>query len=113
VHLTLPLPPSANKYWRNVKGRVLLSKEARQYREHCMTVAAVQWKRGPLRGRVKIHADVFMDLRGDLMNREKQLLDALQGVVLLDDAQVWEMTMVRHLDRDDPRVELEVSELAA
>jgi Holliday junction resolvase RusA-like endonuclease len=76
-----------------------------------MTVAAIQWRKGPLRGKVRVRADVYMDLRGDLMNREKQLLDALQGVVIVDDAQVWEMTMVRHLDREDPRVELTVEEI--
>ena len=64
-------------------------------------------------GKVRVHADVFMDLRGDLMNREKQLLDAIQGTVIEDDNQVWDMRMVRHLDRENPRVEITVEALGA
>lgn len=112
--LTLPLPPSANAYWRHVGSRVLLSMEARIYRNQCGLVAAAQWKGEPLAGPVRIHADVFMpDRRGDLMNREKQMLDALQGTVILDDSQVWDMRMVRHTDPRNPRVEISVEEIAA
>ena len=109
MRLTLPLPPSANSYWRHVGNRVLLSKEARLYRGMCELAAVAQWKGAPLEGPVRIHADVYMaDKRGDLMNREKQLLDAIQGVVMLNDSQVVDMRMVRHLDKLRPRVELTV-----
>ena len=32
LHLTMPEPPSANRYWRHVGTKVLLAKEAREYR---------------------------------------------------------------------------------
>lgn len=112
MRLILPLPPSANRYWRAVRGRVLLSKEAREYRKACSLAAVCQWNGAVLGDRVRVHADVFMaDLRGDLMNREKQLLDALNGAVLVDDSQVWDMRMVRHLDRVNPRVEVTIEPL--
>lgn len=111
IQLTLPLPPSANRYWRVVRGRPILSKAAREYRKKCRLAAVAQHGGDPVAGRVRIKADVFMDLRGDLMNREKQLLDALQGAVIVDDAQVWDMRMVRHLDRASPRVELRLAEI--
>lgn len=115
MRLTLPLPPSANAYWRHVGNRVLLSKEAREYRDHCAFVAALQWKGEPLSGKVRVHADVYMTLRGDLDNRIKQLLDALQATVLHNDSQVWDLRLVRHHERDEPRVELtiEAIEVAA
>lgn len=113
MRITLPLPPSANTYWRHVGTRVLLSKEARAYRERCAFAAAMQWKGAPLTGPVRIHADVFMpNKRGDLTNREKQLLDAIQGRVIVDDSQVVDMRMVRHTDKDNPRVEIEITEAA-
>jgi hypothetical protein len=31
VRLTLPLPPTANKYYRNVKSRTLVSKGVRRH----------------------------------------------------------------------------------
>ena len=52
-----------------------------------------------------------MDLSGDLMNREKQLVDALEGTVLTNDSQIWDMRMVRHLERESPRVEFTVGPL--
>ena len=114
MKITLPLPPSANAYWRHVGSRVLLSKSAREYRAACEFASAVQWKGVPLAGRVRIHADVFFgDLRGDLDNRAKQLLDGIRGRVYEDDKQVWDLRLVRHLDRDNPRVELTVEEIAA
>jgi crossover junction endodeoxyribonuclease RusA len=109
MKLVLPLPPSANRYYRNVRGRTLLSKEAREYREACAMAAAAQWRGKPITSPVRIEAHVYMTLRGDLMNREKQLLDALEGTAIVDDSQVWDMRMVRHIDRKNPRVEITIT----
>ena len=108
IRLVLPLPPSANRYWRHVGSRVLLSKEARLYRNRCRLVAVAQYRGDPLECRVRVRADVYMNLRGDLGNREKQLMDALEHTVIKDDAQVWDLRLVRHLDRKNPRVELTI-----
>lgn len=112
MKLILPLPPSANRYYRNVRGRTLLSKEAREYRDACALAAAGQWRGGPISDPVRIEAHVYMTLRGDLMNREKQLLDALEGTAIVDDSQVWDMRMIRHLDRKNPRVEITIQPLS-
>jgi crossover junction endodeoxyribonuclease RusA len=109
IRLTLPLPPTANTYWRHVGKRVLLSKEARRYRDACRLAAVAQYGGELIEDRVRVRADVYMDLRGDLANREKQLLDALEGAVIADDKQVWDLRLVRHLDRESPRVEVEIS----
>ena len=111
IRLTLPLPPTANRYWRHVKGRVLLSKEAREYRDACQLAAVAQYGGELLDDRVRVRVDVYMDLRGDLDNRLKQLFDALEGTVLVNDRQVWDFRAVRHLDRERPRVEVEVGGL--
>lgn len=109
VRLILPFPPSANAYWRHVGGRVLLSREARAYRERCRFAAALQWKHAVVEGELRVRADVyFPDRRGDLTNREKQLLDALNGCVWVDDSQIYDWRMVRHLDKQNPRVEMTI-----
>jgi Holliday junction resolvase RusA-like endonuclease len=110
--LTLPLPPSANRYWRHVGSKVLLSGDARAYRAACDEALAGQWKGEPLEGQVSVRADFYMDGRGDLDNRAKQLLDGIKGRAFADDSQVWELHMVRHLDRGRPRVEIQVRRLA-
>jgi len=113
MKLTLPFPPSANRYWRhpviNGHPRTLLSREARAYREQCGWAARSQVKK-MLSGPVSVRAlFYFPNRRGDLDNRVKQLLDALNGIVFSDDSKVEHLECTRLIDKENPRVELEVS----
>lgn len=93
--LELPEPPSANRYWRVFRGRAVKSSEARAY--------GVKVKAEALRQRVKpITGDVCVSITwhrakrmGDLDNRLKVVLDALQGVAFVDDKQVKALTALR------------------
>lgn len=60
--------------------------------------------RGPLRVRLLFYQ--ANNRRCDLDNLVKSVLDGLQGVVFKDDAQIWELYAVRHVDADNPRVEI-------
>ena len=87
VELTLPFPPSANRYWRHGRGRTYLSKEAKHYR---MIVAGMVNMK-PMEGPLKIRIDLYPSnrRRWDLDNRIKQLLDALEHAgVYKDDSQI-------------------------
>lgn len=118
IRLTLPLPPSANMYWRAVnvggkRARVLLSKDARAYQNEALAVAyragVKAYPKGEaVRVRLVVH---FPDRRGDLDNRVKPTLDALRGVAFQDDRQVWELEVIRETDPTAPRVEVEVTSL--
>ncbi|MDE2104093.1 MAG: RusA family crossover junction endodeoxyribonuclease [Patescibacteria group bacterium] len=115
IKLVLPVPVSANSYWRSrvvqAAGRkpmavTYLSAQAKAYKalvkkigEHCE----------PFRGPVRLTARVFRARRaGDLGNAEKVTSDALAGVAFIDDAQIVEHHWYQDLDRDNPRVEIEV-----
>ena len=50
----------------------------------------------------------FPNRRGDLDNRLKPVLDALQGVAYSDDRQIVAINAVRQIDKDSPRVEVAV-----
>lgn len=111
--LTLPLPPSANHYWRSIvvknRVRVLVSKDGRAFRKHCALVAMAH-RVNRLDGEVEVTGTVYMARRGcDLDNRVKPLLDALKGVCWNDDVQVAAIRFTRDLDRDNPRVELTIT----
>ena len=115
MRLTLPFPPSANRYWRTTrKGRVYKAEDARDYTHAVRSAELVQRLPGgpPPLGpgrRVGLRAVFyFPSLRGDLDNRIKVLLDALQGVAYADDKQVFELHARRELDRENPRVEIDV-----
>lgn len=108
----LPLPPSANRYWRNYRGRMVVSDEAREYKGQAGWLAK---EAGcyPLAGPVGIVLHVYRARRaGDLDNFGKCLLDSLQGVAFENDSQIVELHAHRHDDPADPRVEVCVWEIA-
>ena len=43
ITLDLPWPPTANRYWRNVNGRMVLSRAGREYREYPVDYTGVAW----------------------------------------------------------------------
>jgi len=101
--LELPWPPTANRYWRNVYGRMVLSREGRRYRE---AVAGLVWRHLQQEGEqigfgesdleVTIEAYPPDRRRRDLDNLLKPLLDALQHAgVFDDDSQISRLSISR------------------
>jgi len=119
LHLVLPVPPIANKYWRSItingQARVVLSKEARLYkRDVSRLLAGYQ----PILGAVAVTLRWFRERKtGDLDGRIKVLLDSLQcrrdkagklehAGVLENDSQVVELHAYRAEDPARPRMEV-------
>jgi len=110
---SLPLPPSLNRAYRNVVingcGRVLISKDGREYKADVA-------KR--LRGieslgdaRLKVSYTYFFQNRrkSDIANREKLLSDAMEGIVFDNDEQIDCMIQNRGgVDKEHPRVEVSI-----
>jgi crossover junction endodeoxyribonuclease RusA len=114
MEFELPFPPSANRYWRNVNGRMVKSAEARAYRDEAGYACLLQMygkSRGrPLTGHIKAELDFyFPSERGDLDNRIKVMLDALQGLAFENDSQIREIVARRFKDKDRPRVMVQIS----
>ena len=109
--LELPLPVSANRYWRNYRGRTVVSAEAKDYK---MAVCLQAQHRGvrPFAGPVAVYLRVYRARKsGDLDNSIKVLLDALCGVAYADDKQIVELHSWRFDDPRNPRVEVEVRQV--
>lgn len=87
---TLPWPPSANRYWRHVGSRVIVSKEARIYKS-TLKELSLFWKFEQIREPFDISILVYPPdnrLR-DLDNLLKVTIDALNATGLfLNDAQI-------------------------
>ena len=106
--IVLPVPPSANRYWRHYAGRTVVSAGARAYKAGVALVAQHAGMR-PFAGPVAVYLHVYRARKaGDLDNSAKVLLDALQGVAYNDDAQIVELHLYRHDDKANPRVEVEI-----
>jgi len=103
--ITLPHPPSSNRYWRVWNGRAVKGKEARDYQALIKVLAHNAGMR-PVEGEVAMTVTWFRARRaGDLSNRIKVLEDALNGIAYVDDKQVVEMHYYR---QDDPNRKGEV-----
>jgi crossover junction endodeoxyribonuclease RusA len=112
ITIELPLPPSANRYWRTDRGIVHLSGEAREYkREVAKRAAELQIE--PLEGLVVVAIDVYRARRaGDLDNSIKCALDSLEGCAFGNDNQVVEIHARRFDDPRRPRLEVTVTAAA-
>lgn len=111
IFLTLPFPPSLNRMYRTVQGRMLISAIGRQFKTEVGRICLLRNVR-PLTGELMIIIDVHRpQKRGDLDNFFKGLFDSLNGYAWIDDSQIVEIRARRFDDKDSPRVEVEISEV--
>lgn len=109
--ITLDYPPSSNRYWRVYNNHVVRSTAATAYIDHVGSICALAGIQ-PLDGDVAVTLRVYRPMRrGDLDNRIKIVLDALQGFAYMNDEQVVAIHATRHDDKVNPRVELEIARL--
>ena len=98
IILTLPFPPSMNTYWRNFRGRTVLSKKGREYKlaiqDYVVTNKVA--KLGDARLKVTMVLMPRDKRKIDIDNRIKSVLDGLQDSgVFDDDWQIDELSIVR------------------
>ena len=111
MRLVLPIPPSANIYWRMFRGRIVKSKKARDYQASVAKMVLAEL--GAKRKLPAFDGDVTVSLvvyraarRGDLDNFLKVTLDSLRGTVFADDDQVLRIVADRDDSKERPRVEI-------
>lgn len=89
IQLTLPYPPSVNRAYRTVSGRVILSKAGREYRDDVAAAVYLDASRltellkGRLSVSIKMHAPD--NRKRDVDNVLKCALDALTHAGIWDD----------------------------
>jgi len=100
TQIELPWPPSVNTYWRAVRGRNIVSKKGRAYRQQAAEILAHRFAgaaRPIYTGRVRLIIWAFPPdrRRRDLDNLTKVPLDCLEGYVYENDNQVDCLTIER------------------
>lgn len=102
ITIRLPVPPSVNQLYRNVKGRGRVKTEA--YRNWIFE--ACQWQHGQkaydgLAGRYRLSITVPAKARADLGNLEKAISDFLQSRLFIkNDRMADEINLKRDPDLD-------------
>ncbi len=105
MELQLPFPPSVNHYWRNFRGRTIISKAGRDYREQVVaTLAGSAGGKPPFIGRVALCMDAFPPdrRRRDLDNILKASLDSLTHAQIYTDDESIDVLLVRRKPPDSP-----------
>lgn len=104
------MPPSANRMWRAFGGRIVATRELREYKALVRRKALVAGVE-PLEGDVALELVVRFapGTTSDLSNRIKALEDALQGVAYENDRQVVRLEARRGPDAFPPLVEVNVT----
>lgn len=109
--ITLDYPPSSNRYWRVYNGVVVRSEAATAYIRHVALICSTAGIQ-PVDGDVVVTLRVYRPRKsGDLDNRLKVTLDALQGYAYHNDDQIVGIHATRHDNKDNPRVEVEITRL--
>lgn len=101
IEITLPWPPSVNHYWRNFKGRMVLSEHGREYRKSVLKSVLINHdarntKFGESRIAVHIVANPPDKRRRDIDNLCKGVLDGLAYAgIYQDDSQIDDLRVTR------------------
>jgi len=117
-HAVLPEPPSANRWWRKWKNRMVLSEEARGYKAYVLVLVlgntGLSTKHLPLfKGNVSVTVAWRRSRKsGDLDKRLGILLDALQGLAYKNDSQIVRLEATRTDDKANAGVTVTVTPCA-
>ena len=86
IELTLPWPPSVNRYWRTFQGRMIISADGRAYRKAVADQVLIQRGAKNLKGKLVVEIEAWRpdNRRRDLDNLLKAALDGCTH------AGVWE-----------------------
>lgn len=110
IRLTLPYPPTANRFRSVCNGRMIVTEEARAYKVAAGWIAKSKGVKC-LSCPVVVSVDVYRPRKsGDLDNTLKVSLDSLTGILYDDDKQIVEIHARRFEDRLNPRLEITIEE---
>lgn len=108
-------PKSTNNIYRAVcRGRfpsLYLSKEGKGLKEDYQWQIKQQYKDKPLKEELSIVIRTYHGTKrkSDWDNFHKLSMDSLTGIVYEDDSQIVKATVEKFYDKDNPRIEIELS----
>jgi Holliday junction resolvase RusA-like endonuclease len=113
MSVCIPVPgnPRPKSRPRVVNGRAYTPKATAEYERYLRDFLAPRWERKPLTEPLSVQMYFYRDTRRrvDLDNLIKSVLDAMQGLVFVDDYQIVRISAEKRYDAEFPRVEVTIS----
>ncbi len=113
MNITLPFPPSLNRYYRTFKGRILIAADGRRYRTDVELVVLLAKVETFGESAVGVEIEAWMpDARKrDVDNLLKGVLDGMTHAgIWQDDSQIDYLSIRRMgIDRERPRLDITVT----
>lgn len=108
-------PKSNQKIYKiTARGRfasMYMSAEGKKIKENYYYQAKSQWKENILKDNLIIEINLYFGTKRkcDIDNFGKLLLDSLTGIIWEDDSQIQKMIVEKHYDKENPRIEINIS----
>jgi Holliday junction resolvase RusA-like endonuclease len=108
----VPFPPSLNQaYPTNRQGRRFLSTRGQEFKK-AATEAITKQRVGYFTGNLIVTLKLYRPRKiGDIDNFSKLIFDVCKGLVFDDDKQIVELRIKRYDDKNNPRVEVEITQI--
>lgn len=111
-------PRTTNHFWKNSchRGfsRVYISADGKALKESYQYQAKSQWKKKSSDANFEIFIDLYFGTKRkcDIDNYGKILLDSLTGIIWDDDSQIQKMTVQKHYDKGNARIEIDIYQIS-
>ena len=94
-------------------ARVYMTDTGKELKADYVRQVKRQWKQDIIKGEVSLSCVVYhKDKRNrDIDNTNKLIFDSLSGIVFDDDKQIKELYLRKEIDKENPRVDIEIMEL--
>ena len=115
VTFTAPYPVSVNRLWMPARGRLILTPEARAYKDVLGLIASQVAASGvyfPREQLLSLELILYRpSKRGDVGNFEKIVSDSMNTILFYDDEQFIETHNFRRDDPNNPRVVITIEHI--
>ena len=101
---------SVNKYYRSWKGRVLISKDGKEFKKE-LELYLTNYEK--ILGKIKLNIILhFKDKRKrDVDNYAKVLIDCLKNKLFEDDDMIYKLYMEKHIGYGENKIEIYVNKI--
>ena len=108
--ITLPIVAcSINKYYRSWKGKVLISKDGREFKKRIMLLLGNCEK---VYGKIELFITLYFkdNRKRDVDNYAKVLIDCLKNNLFEDDDMIYKLHMEKKIGQEEEKICIEIKE---